>query len=244
MIRLGVNIDHIATLRNARGGIEPVPVIAAGVAELAGADNITTHLREDRRHIKDEDLFLIKQSINTRLNLEMSINEDIVKRALEVVPHQATLVPERREELTTEGGLDVIKFFDKIRDVVSELNKKGIEVSLFIDADLKQVEKSKETGATIIELHTGHYSNLYNSNKYTEELKRIIESAKLAKKIGLTVAAGHGLNYVNTPLIAQIEEIEELNIGHSIISRAVFVGLREAVIEMKELMIKSRLKEK
>ncbi len=236
MMRLGVNIDHIATLRNARGGLEPNPAVAAGIAELAGADLITSHLREDRRHIREADVYLIKGAITTRLNLEMSINKEIVDRAMEIVPHQATLVPEKREELTTEGGLDVIKFFSGIKDVIKELHRKNIEVSLFIDPDIKQIEKVLETGAKIIEIHTGHYANLFIRNKYQDELNKIIEMSKIASNYGIHIAAGHGLNYVNTHLIAHIPEIEELNIGHSIISRAVFVGLRNAVKEMKELI--------
>ena len=172
MIRLGVNIDHIATLRNARGGIEPEPVVAAGIAEKSGADSIVTHLREDRRHIKDEDVILLKKTLNTRLNLEMSMNEDIVKRALEVVPYQATLVPEKRLELTTEGGLDVISLFSQTKDVVTELKKKGVIVSLFLNPDLKQIEQGIKTGAQMIEIHTGHYANLYNSEWMLREIKK------------------------------------------------------------------------
>lgn len=240
MIRLGVNIDHIATLRNARRTYEPEPIIAAGLAELGGADSIVSHLREDRRHINDRDVKILREVITTKFNLEMSTDEEIVKIACQIKPDQATLVPERREEITTEGGLDVIKNFKKIKDVVSELIKNGIEVSLFIDPDKKQIEKTKDTGATIIELHTGVYSNLFRKNKYFEELKKIEECSKFAKELGLKVSAGHGLTYSNVSLIAAIPEIEELNIGHSIIARAVFVGLKNAVSEMKNIMINSR----
>jgi len=241
IVRLGVNIDHVATLRNARRGIEPEVVYAAGEAEKGGADQITVHLREDRRHIKDRDVKLLKQAITSRLNLEMSTDKEIVEIALQIEPHQVTLVPERREEITTEGGLDVIKYFEKLKDVILEFHKKNIAVSLFIDPNLKQVEKSKEAGADIIEIHTGHYSNLFREGKFFEELKKIEESAKLADSIGLTVAAGHGLNYFNTFYVAAIPEIIELNIGHSIISKAIFVGLATAVKEMKEIMYKAKL---
>lgn len=240
MIKLGVNIDHIATLRNARKTYEPEPIYGAGIAELAGADSIVSHLREDRRHINDRDVEILRKVITTRFNLEMSTNDEIVNIAIKIKPDQATLVPERREEVTTEGGLDVIKFFNKIKDVVKELQKNGIEVSLFIDPDKKQIEKAKETNANIIEIHTGEYSNLFRKNKYQDELNKIKDCAKFAKSIGLIVSAGHGLTYQNVGLIAAIPEIEELNIGHSIISRAIFVGLGKAVAEMKEIMLKSR----
>ncbi len=241
MIRLGVNIDHIATLRNARGGIEPEPVIAAGIAEKSGADSIVTHLREDRRHIKDEDVFIIKKTINTKLNLEMSINDEIVQKALEVVPYQATLVPEKRMELTTEGGLDVIKYFSEIKNVVQELKKKGILVSLFIDPDIKQIEKGWQTGAPMIEIHTGNFANSFITGPFDQERNKIMESTKAAKKIGFEVAAGHGLNYQNIFYMADIPEIIEFNIGHSIISRAVFTGLGNAVREMRNAILEGRM---
>lgn len=240
MIRLGVNIDHVATLRNARGGIEPEPVIAAGIVEKSGADSIVAHLREDRRHIKDEDILLIKKTINTRLNLEMSINQDIVDKALEVVPFQATLVPEKREELTTEGGLDIIKYFSKINDVVAELKKKDIIVSLFLDPDQKQIEQGIKTGAQMIEIHTGHYANLYNTSGYKAELEKIKKAVVVSEKIGFELAVGHGLNYQNIFHIAGIEEVIEFNIGHSIMSRAVFIGLPAAVREMRNAIIEAR----
>lgn len=240
MIRLGVNIDHIATIRNARGGIEPEPVVAAGIVERAGADSVVMHLREDRRHINDGDVNIVKKAVNIKLNLEMSINNDIVKRALEVVPAQATLVPEKRQELTTEGGLDVVKYFNQLKDVTTELKKKGIIVSLFIEPDKKQIEKGKETGAQMIEIHTGHYANLFMKEKYSDELEKIRKGAVFAEKIGFEVACGHGLTIQNVPLIAGIKEIIEFNIGHSIISSAVFIGLKDAVNDMKQAIINSR----
>jgi len=241
MIKLGVNIDHIATVRNARGGVEPEVVVAAGIVERAGADSVVMHLREDRRHIKDNDILLVKNAINIKLNMEMSIAEDIVKKALEVVPNQATLVPERRRELTTEGGLDVIKYFSEIKDVVKELQKKNIIVSLFVDPDFKQIEKAKETGAEMIEIHTGHYANSFFYKKYLEEAEKIKKASKLGKELGFEVACGHGLTYQNVKLIAKIKEIEEFNIGHSIVSSAIFVGLYNAVINMKNIIIENRL---
>ncbi len=240
MIRLGINIDHVATLRNARGGIEPEPVVAAGICESAGADSIVVHLREDRRHINDDDVRLIRKAVNIKLNLEMSINEDIVNRALEVIPNQATLVPEKRQELTTEGGLDVVKYFKPLKEVVGELKKKGIIVSLFVEPDKHQIEKAKETGAEMIELHTGHYSNLFKNDKHQEEIERIRDSAIFADKIGIEVVCGHGLTCQNVPLIAQIKEIIEFNIGHTIISKAVFTGLYQAVVDMKRVIIDNR----
>ena len=240
MIRLGVNIDHIATLRNARNGIEPEPIVAAGILVRAGADSVVMHLREDRRHIRDEDVKLVKKAINIKLNLEMSINDDIVSRALEVIPAQATLVPEKREELTTEGGLDVIKYFKKIKNVVEALKKKGVIVSLFIEPDKKQIEKALESGAQMIEIHTGHYANLFMKDKHKKEAVRIRQGAEFADQIGLEVACGHGLTIQNLPLIANIEQIVEFNIGHSIISTAVFTGLMQAVKDMKRAIIDNR----
>lgn len=236
MAKLGVNIDHVATLRQARGEQEPDPIAAASICELAGADSIVAHLREDRRHINDKDLKLLREIVKTRLNLEMSIQKDIVAIALEVLPDQATLVPERRHELTTEGGLDVVSLASRIKPVVAKLKKKGIAVSLFIEPDKKQIEKSKKVGADFIELHTGKYSHSQNEMEFKERLKELIEATRFAKELGLGVNAGHGLNYQNVCAVAKLKGIEELNIGHSIISRAVFVGLNQAVREMKELM--------
>lgn len=235
---LGVNIDHVATLRQARKGIEPDPVYAAVLAELAGAEQITIHLREDRRHIQDRDLKLLKQFVR-RLNLEMALNDEIIQIALEVKPDEVTIVPERRQEITTEGGLDVSKNKQKLLQVIPEFHKHGIEVSLFIDPEIKMIELSKEVGATFIELHTGEYSNAKTEKERLEQLKRLEDSAIYASNIGLRVNAGHGLNYFNTYDVARIPEIEVLNIGHSIISRAVFVGIKEAVKEMKEIIEKA-----
>ena len=235
-MRLGVNIDHVATLREARGGLDPEPVFAALIAEANGADAIVAHLREDRRHINDEDLFLLKGVVKSRLNLEMSIAPEIAGIACKIKPDQATLVPEKRQELTTEGGLDVAANQDKIKKVVEKLSASGIEVSLFIDPFKKQISASQKTGASMIELHTGAYANAKNKteeDKYFNELKSAVS---FAKKLGLQVFAGHGLNYINVARIAALKGIEELNIGHSIISRAVFVGLGNAIKEIKELI--------
>ena len=235
-MRLGVNIDHIATLREARKGLEPEPAFAALIAENSGADSIVVHLREDRRHIKDSDLYILRAIVRTKLNLEMSISPEIVKIACKVKPDQATLVPERRQELTTEGGLDVAANFVRVKKVVDKLEASGVKVSLFIDPVKLQIRSAKKTGAKIIEIHTGSYANAANKkqeNRYFKELKSV---TAFANSIGLTVFAGHGLNYNNVLKIAKIKAIEELNIGHSIISRAVFVGLGKAVKEMKELI--------
>jgi pyridoxine 5-phosphate synthase len=235
-MRLGVNIDHIATLRQARGGLEPEPVFGALIAEASGADAIVAHLREDQRHIKDKDIFLLKEVVNTRFNLEMSIAPEIIKVASKIKPDQATLVPERRRELTTEGGLDVVKRQKKIGQAVKKLEAAGIEVSLFIDPEKNQIRAAKKTGARFIELHTGAYAN---ARTKAEENKRITElksAVVFARGIGLKVFAGHGLNYNNVSRVAALKEIEELNIGHAIISRAVFSGLGRAVGEMKDLI--------
>ena len=232
-VRLGVNIDHVATLRQARGGIEPEPVFAAGIAELAGADGITLHLREDRRHIQDRDLRLLRQTVQTRLNLEMAWSDEIVRIALDVRPEQVTLVPERREELTTEGGLDVVVSLDRIKSVAAQCADAGIVVSLFIDPVPGQVRAAAESGAACVELHTGRYANALNEDERRARLCELAEAAKLTGELGLHVYAGHGLNYANVRAVAEIQEVEELNIGHSIVSRAVFVGVDRAVREMK-----------
>ena len=237
MPKLGVNIDHVATLRQARQGIDPEPGYAALICESAGADSIVAHLREDRRHIKDSDLYLLRKIINTRLNLEMSCAAEIVEIACKARPDQATLVPEKRRELTTEGGLDVIANFKRVKDTIAKLQDHGIEVSLFINPDKRQIDASKESGAKIIELHTGRYADALGreqENRYFKELKNACVYAKSSE---LVVNAGHGLDYFNTPRIAAIKEIEELNIGHSIICRAVIVGLKLAVMEMKRLCV-------
>ena len=235
-VRLGVNIDHVATLRQARGGAEPEPVVAAGLAELAGADGITIHLREDRRHISERDVRLLRDTVQTHLNLEMACAEEIIEIALDVKPDQVTLVPERREELTTEGGLDVAGSPERITAAVARLNEAGILVSLFVDPAADQVRASAESGAHAIELHTGRYANARGEQAVRERLCELANAAALAEEEGLRAYAGHGLNYVNTKPVADIPEIEELNIGHSIIARAVFVGLEQAVREMKAII--------
>lgn len=236
MVKLGVNIDHVATLRQARGGTKPDPVSAAMACEEAGCDSIVAHLREDRRHINDSDVAKLKEMIKTRLNLEMSIDEGIVKAAIRIKPHQATLVPERRQELTTEGGLDVLSNKKKISDAISRLRSAGIEISLFIDPERGQIEASKKAGAGMIELHTGRYAEAKSSDDVTRELSAISDSVKAGHEMGMTVNAGHGLDYRNVRPVVDIEGIEELNIGHSIISRSVFVGLEKAVKEMLALV--------
>lgn len=236
MPKLGVNIDHVATLRQARGGPAPDPVLAARICEAAGCDSIVAHLREDRRHIRDRDLYILRKTVRTRLNMEMSIAEEIVKIALDVNPDQATLVPEKRRELTTEGGLDCVKYGSRIAKAIDKLEGDGIIVSLFIDPDRKQIKVAREIGAGFIELHTGEYSNAGDGAKKKVQLRKLIEATKYAIGIGLRVNAGHGLDYNNVRDVARIEGVEELNIGHSIISRAVFVGLDKAVKEMVALI--------
>jgi pyridoxine 5-phosphate synthase len=235
-VRLGVNIDHVATLRQARGGVEPEPVVAAGIAELAGADGITIHLREDRRHIVDRDVRILRETVQTHLNLEMACADEIVEIALDVKPDQVTLVPERREELTTEGGLNVAGSLDRITAVTRRLKDAGILVSLFVDPANEQIRASAESGAQAIELHTGSYANARGEQAVKERLCELADAAARAADEGLRAYAGHGLNYVNVKPVADIPEIEELNIGHSIIARAVFVGLDRAVREMKAVI--------
>lgn len=234
MAKLGVNIDHVATLRQVRGNVKyPDPISAALIAVRSGADQVTVHLREDRRHIQDSDLFALRSVIKSDLNLELAAVDEIVGIACKARPDVCTFVPERRQELTTEGGLEVIKNFDILSGYIRKLKDKSIIVSMFIDADILQVEASKEAGADAIELHTGRYCE----SRSEEELIRLKDAAKRAKDIGLHVAAGHGLNYDNVALVvASIPEIVEYNIGHSIIARAVFVGLETAVKEMKALI--------
>ncbi|MBU0651221.1 pyridoxine 5'-phosphate synthase [bacterium] len=234
--KLGVNIDHVATIREARKTNEPDVVCAVLLSELAGAHCITAHLREDRRHINDRDVRLIKQVAKTKFNLEMSCAQEIVNIALEIQPDQVTLVPEKREEITTEGGLDVAGDFDRIKDVVDRFREKKIPVSLFVDPDEEQIKACKKTSAEFIEIHTGSYANVRKESDIVLELDKIKKAVKCAKKLGLRVNAGHGLNYINVRPIALIEDIEELNIGHSIVSRAVFVGLGQAVKEMLQLL--------
>jgi len=234
--RLSVNIDHIATLRQARKGHEPDPVAAAVLAELAGARGIIAHLREDRRHIQDRDLRLLRETVQTKLNLEMAATEEMKRIALEVKPDFSTLVPEKREELTTEGGLEVASRVDFMKSYISRLQQAGITVSLFIDPDEMQIAASKKSGADWVELHTGAYANAKTDKDRDREFVKIAEGARLAAGLGLRVGAGHGLNYLNAQRIAGIPEVEELNIGHSIISRAALVGLERAVREMRALI--------
>lgn len=236
MPRLGVNIDHVATVRQARGVMYPDPVTAANIVEMAGADGIVCHLREDRRHIQDRDLRLLREVIQTRLNLEMAATEEMIRIALETKPDVVTLVPEKREELTTEGGLNVIKSFQPLKKAIQRLQKGGIPVSLFVDPRKDQIKASEGVGANAIEIHTGHYCDAKTQSEADEKLKKILDAVGEASRCNLQIAAGHGLNYVNVSRIAEIKEIEELNIGHSIIARAVLVGLDRAVREMIELI--------
>ena len=232
MTKLGVNIDHVATVREARRSTQPDPVEAARICVDAGCDSIVCHLREDRRHIKDDDVWRLREVVGTRLNLEMSIAKDIVEIACRVRPEQATLVPEKRRELTTEGGLDVVKYAGKIAEVIEKFNEKKIETSLFINPSKVQIDASKKAGASIIELHTGEYADARTEPARLKELDRIKRGIEYAISIGLEVNAGHGLNYANVGDVAVIKGINELNIGHSIIARAVIVGMRQAVEEM------------
>ena len=236
MLRLSVNIDHIATLRQARKGSEPDPVAAAVLAELAGAQGIIAHLREDRRHVQDRDVRLLRETVQTKLNLEMAATEEMQRIALEVKPDFSTLVPEKREELTTEGGLEVASRVDFMKTYISRLQQGGIIVSLFVDPDDKQIAAAKKSGADWVEIHTGAYANARSGKDREQELEKIIDAAKLAGSLGLRVGAGHGLNYLNVRPIARIPEVEELNIGHSIIARAALVGLERAVREMNTLI--------
>ena len=231
-MRLCINIDHIATLREARGGQEPDPVTAAHICELAGAQGIVCHLREDRRHINDRDLRLLRETVKTKLDLEMAAVDEIVKIAVETLPELVTFVPERRQELTTEGGLDVRGNRHHLRDVIREMHRHEIEVSLFVDPVAEQVEAAREVEADKIEIHTGEYANARTEREQLDLLEIVRGAAKQARALGLGVNAGHGLNYINILPFRGIEEVEEVSIGHSIISRAVFVGLERAVREM------------
>jgi pyridoxine 5-phosphate synthase len=230
--RLSVNIDHIATLRQARKGVEPDPVAAAVLAELAGADGIIVHLREDRRHIQDRDLRILREIVRTKLNLEMAATEEMQRIALEVRPDIVTLVPEKREELTTEGGLEVTSRPEVMKTYIGRIQEAGIPVSLFIDPDDRQIAAAKKTGAEWVEIHTGAYANAKGEKARQAEFVKIEEAARLAASLGLRVGAGHGLNYVNVGWVADVPEVEELNIGHSIVSRASLVGMESAVREM------------
>ncbi|MCL5965819.1 MAG: pyridoxine 5'-phosphate synthase [Deltaproteobacteria bacterium] len=234
--RLGVNIDHVATLRQARGGAAPDPVTAAGIAELNGADGITVHLREDRRHIQDRDLLLLPQVVQTRINLEMAATEEMVGIACRLRPRSATLVPERRQEVTTEGGLDVLGRRESLHAVVGRLKSEGIVVSLFVDPDLAQVRAARQVGADAIEIHTGTYCEAFRTGRYEGEFEAIRAAAAHGRHAGLKVFAGHGLDLRNIVPVLSLPEVEEFNIGHSIIARAVFVGLAAAVREMADLV--------
>lgn len=240
VIDLGVNIDHVATLRNARGTVYPDPLQAALLAEQAGADVITLHLREDRRHIKDADVEQIRPRLTTRMNLESAITEEMLDIACRIQPQDVCLVPERRNEVTTEGGLDVVRFFDDVKRACDRLATAGIRVSLFIDADPEQIRASAEAGAPVIELHTGRYADTAGEAQQ-QELERIRAGVTTGVRHGLKVNAGHGLHYTNTQAIAAIPDIAELNIGHAIVAHAVFVGWENAVREMKAIMTQARL---
>ncbi len=235
MIKLGVNIDHTATLRQARMGDEPDVLQAALVAEKAGADGITVHLREDRRHIQDSDVYNIKKHIAIPLNLEMACSDDIISIACDVLPNTCTIVPEKREEITTEGGLDAVSQYELVSNTTKSLQAKGIKVSLFIEPDFLQIDVAKKMGAEYIEIHTGRYANTSNQEQALE-LERIKKAAEYAHSLGLIINAGHGLNYTNTQAVAELPYMHEFNIGHSIISRAVFTGLSDAVKEMKNII--------
>ncbi len=236
MPKLNVNIDHVATVRQARGGNEPDPVLAAYLAELAGAHGIVVHLREDRRHIQDRDVRLLRQTVRTKLNLEMAPTDDMVRIASDIKPDMVTLVPEKREELTTEGGLDVSGNIRSVSGTVKALKNEGIFVSLFIDPEPSQIRASKKTGANMVEFHAGSYAEAENEKTAEAEFDKIKKAVKKALAERLRVAAGHGLNYINTKEVARIKEIEEFNIGHSIVSRALMVGMVRAVSEMIRLI--------
>lgn len=237
MIQLGVNIDHIATLRQARGTPYPSPIQAALLAESAGADAITLHLREDRRHIQDQDVEILRKILQTRMNLEMAVTDEMLDIACRILPQDACLVPERREELTTEGGLDVVGQFNKVQQACVTLGKEGIRVSLFIDAETSQLDAAKAAGAPVVEIHTGHFADAVTPADKQRELRHIAEAIAYGTRIGLRVNAGHGLSYQNVHEIAAIPDVRELNIGHAIVAHALFVGWERAVREMKELML-------
>ena len=233
MPKLGVNIDHIATLRQLRLSKEPDPLVAAGIVEKAGADGITIHLREDRRHIQDKDVYALRKTVKTKLNLEMALSKEIIRIALSVKPDSVCIVPEKRQELTTEGGLDIIKFSATLKKTIPLFRDKNIIVSLFIAPNLTQIKMAKSVGADAVELHTGEYANASGRQK-TKELNKLKKAGAFARKLGLHLNAGHGLDYQNVGPVARLPGMEDLNIGYAIICRAVFVGLEEAVREMKE----------
>lgn len=238
-LELGINIDHVATLRNARGTIYPDPLRAAALAEEAGADLITLHLREDRRHIKDADLLALRPLIKTRMNLECAVTPEMIDIACQVKPHDVCLVPEKREEVTTEGGLDVLGHFDAVKVATKKLVDAGIRVSLFIDPEEKQIQAAKDVGATVVELHTGRYADLSGADQ-AKELERIRKAAVFGKSIGMRVNAGHGLHEGNVKPIAAIAELSELNIGHAIVAEALFKGWQKAIIDMKTMIAQGR----
>ena len=240
MTRLFVNVDHVATIREARKTHEPDPLKAALLAEKIGVEGITVHLREDRRHIQDEDVRIIHKNIKTKLNLEMAAIKEMVELALELKPYQISLVPEKRQEITTEGGLDVCSQVQELTDIQKQIKKQGILFSLFVDPDMLQIEASQKVAADSIEINTGAYSELTDSGKVEEELVRIQEAAKQAVKLGLRVFAGHGLNFDNVKAIAAIPEIEELNIGHFLVAQSVYMGMEEAVKKMKQIIETAR----
>ena len=240
MTRLFVNVDHVATIREARKTHEPDPLKAALLAEKIGVEGITVHLREDRRHIQDEDVRIIHKNIKTKLNLEMAAIKEMVELALELKPYQISLVPEKRQEITTEGGLDVCSQVQELTDIQKQIKKHGILFSLFVDPDMRQIEASQKVAANSIEINTGAYSELTDSGKVEEELVRIQEAAKQAVKLGLRVFAGHGLNFDNVKAIAAIPEIEELNIGHFLVAQSVYMGMEEAVKKMKQIIETAR----
>jgi pyridoxine 5-phosphate synthase len=235
-MRLAINVDHIATLRNARGETQPDPVTAALIAEQAGADGIVVHLREDRRHINERDVRLLRELVTTKLDLEMAATDEIINIACDVGPELATIVPEKRMELTTEGGINVIDNISRLKDAISELHYADIEVSLFIEPDINQIDAAAEIGSDFIEIHTGVFANSVSEEEMYDELDRIRIAAKHAKKLGLGVNAGHGLNYLNIKIFREISEIDEVSIGHAIIARAVLVGMNQAVKEMINLI--------
>lgn len=241
MTQLAINVDHVATVRQARGTTEPDPVTAAGICELAGAAGIVVHLREDRRHIQDRDVQLLRQTIKTRMNLEMGATKEMISIAQDLGPDMVTLVPEKRQELTTEGGLDVLGQQKKISKAIEKLGQKNIPVSLFVDPDVEQIAASREAGATYVEIHTGRYSDATSEEERDLEFNLIEEAAQEAFQMGLRVNAGHGLDYVNTARVAALDTIEELSIGHAVISRAVFVGLDQAVREMLAIIHQAKM---
>lgn len=236
MVELGVNVDHVATVRQARRTYEPDPVWAAVQCELAGADQITVHLREDRRHIQDRDVEVLVKTVQTRVNLEMAVSAPILRFALRVRPACACLVPEKRQEVTTEGGLDIVRGFARIKQVTGRLKARGIAVSHFIDADPKQIEAAAKAGADSVELHTGTYANARSERARAREFKKLASGGALATELGLRLHAGHGLNYLNVGPVADLPKMRELNIGHALVARAIFCGLPEAVREMKRLI--------